>query len=510
MKKHILTAFLMAATLTGCGANLIRTIDDTEFGTWKYYEDGVDSYTDINLVYVARNGQTLENFFATTGFYHGVAIATKCSTIKNDKTCAAWQYYLISPNAEIIADLSAYELPTLGVCLPHPKNSGDKPYPSLLYLADRGEPQPFDFPLASNFLNLHYSSKPKHETCAQSTLSDNHLAFYKDRILVYDRKADRYGFIDFNGKLVIPAIYKAASSFYPDGYAYVINEDNVPGKVTADGTFIPFTYPCITNVSDDLRVVSNEGRIYQYSTNTPFNHKLAYYTHELTSSSKQNCSGSKVGVADKDYHIIVPVQYDQVTVSKDTPFIIASNNNAKAPDLYRKDGTALFKGTDYVSIIPGKEFVTRKHQNGKWSVSNEMGTFDTTPIYDTIRYFYQTKDIGTYMISNYIIVRQGNKAGIIDNAVRLVVPIKFDDISFESEDLLITELNNKYGVFYKGVELYEPIYTQIGEFIDGKAIAKIGEKEHYLFLDKEKEIEFYKSMHVPPPRFDHKGPKPEK
>ena len=509
MKKHIITAFLMAAILTGCGPRLIRTINDTEFGTWKYYEDRVDSYTDINLVYVARNGQTLENFFATTGFYHGVAIATKCSTIKNDKTCAAWQYYLISPNAEIIADLSAYELPTLGVCRPYYNYSDEKPYPSLLYLADRSEPQPFDFPLASNFLGGYYSSKCN--TCAQSTLSDNHLAFYEDRILVYDRKADRYGFIDFNGKLVIPAIYKAASSFYPDGYAEVITHDNIPGRVLADGTFIPNDYPCKERITDHFYLVSAQGKIYQIPSNASSSHSPVYYIKEMMLNTQTNCTNSKWGIVDENEHIIIPVEYDQVIVSIDTPYIMAINNSSvNSIALYTKMGKQLFRNIDYVSIIPGEYFIAANHHNGKWLIGGSEGLLYTDSIYDKVKYHSETKDIGTYITSKYMGIMKKDKYGILDISGTLLIDHKFDDINFKSEDLVITKLNNKYGVFYKGVELYEPIYTSIGDFIDGKALAKIDDKEYYIFLDKEKDIEFYKSMHVPPPRRDHEEVKSER
>lgn len=52
MRIRILTLFFITSTLAGCGAT--RTINDTEYGVWNYYEnDDSDGYTDLELEYVA-------------------------------------------------------------------------------------------------------------------------------------------------------------------------------------------------------------------------------------------------------------------------------------------------------------------------------------------------------------------------------------------------------------------------------------------------------------------------
>ena len=75
------------------------------------------------------------------------------------------------------------------------------------------------------------------------------------------------------------------------------------------------------------------------------------------------------------------------------------------------------------------------------------------------------------------------------------------DVAFDNSinGLVITQLNQKYGVFYEGIELYEPMFDSIGEFKDKRATAKMNGHDYYIFLDKEDELRYYESLHQAPP-----------
>ena len=308
MRNKFPVLFCAAVMLAGCATvKPNKTFTDPEFGEWNFYEQNVDgNYSEQNLEYVARNGNKLSNLYATSGFFHGVAFVATCSLIKNDRSCSEWNYYMINPNGEVIADFSNYKLSNLGLCT--------KGHPSSIYLTDltREKGELFDFPLWNTKAN----------GCGKYLLKDE-PAFYSDRILVIDKNANRFGYFDFNGKLVIPATYKMATPFYSNGYAYVVNDDNVAGVITADGTFTPYTYACKTKLANNLFLVSKTGKIVNYKIDTRLNIGTYYGINELNNKSGWNCVGSKVGVVDNNETVIIPVDYDSITLSSDVPYIVA-------------------------------------------------------------------------------------------------------------------------------------------------------------------------------------------
>ena len=496
MKTNVSVLLLAAAMLAGCATvKPDKTFNDPEFGVWNFYEQEVDgTYTDQNLEYVARNGTKLSKLYATTGFYKGVAIVATCSLIKNDRSCSEWHYFMINPNGEVIADFSNYTLSTLGLCW-----SG---YPSTIYLTDRSREngEMYDFPLW----------RTKGNGCGKYVLKNP--AFYSERILVYDKTADRFGFFDFNGNLVIPATYKMATSFYSNGYAYVVNNDNIAGQIDANGTFYPYDYACKTKLADGLYQVSKEGKIYNYSIDTRLNDGSYYYISDVNYTSRENCSGSKVGVIDKDGNVIIPVEYERVSVSDESPYIIAIKDGLNSR--YTKSGKALF--ADYINAeeLPGTYFFLMQDKNNKWAVGNPEGEFYTSFIYTDVRYDYVTKDIGKYVVSRYIGLKDGKKFGIFGPNGQMVIEPKYDDLTQDKthSDLFITHLNKKYGVFYNGTEIYEPMFDSIGEFSGGKALAKLDGRDFYVFLDKAEEAKYYEAMrqNMPPrgPRGNNPPPMP--
>ena len=493
MRNKFPVLFCAAVMIAGCATvKPNKTFTDPEFGEWNFYEQNVDgNYSEQNLEYVARNGNKLSNLYATSGFFHGVAFVATCSLIKNDRSCSEWNYYMINPNGEVIADFSNYKLSNLGLCT--------KGHPSSIYLTDltREKGELFDFPLWNTKAN----------GCGKYLLKDE-PAFYSDRILVIDKNANRFGYFDFNGKLVIPATYKMATPFYSNGYAYVVNDDNVAGVITADGTFTPYTYACKTKLANNLFLVSKTGKIVNYKIDTRLNIGTYYGINELNNKSGWNCVGSKVGVVDNNENVIIPVDYDSITLSSDVPYIVATLDGTNY--LYTKSGKGLYLDVVNADEMPGAYFFVMKDKNNKWAVGNTEGEYFTSYMYDDVRYSYKTTDLGKYVTSKYIGLKLGAKFGIFGPNGQMVLEPKFDEVMPDNNlsDLIITQRNQRYGVFYNGAEIYEPMFDSIAEFSDGKALAKMNGRDFFLFLDKEEEVKYYDSLRqTPPPRMHGNHPR---
>ena len=488
MRMRFSVVALAAALISGCATSPDRTFRDPEYGVWNFYETVVDNaHTDQNLEYVARNGNTINKLYATTGFYNGVAIVAYCHLIKNDRTCAEWDYYQINPNGEIVADFSNYVLPTLTLC--------SRGYPSTIYLSDRSfaNGEKYDFPLW----------KTKGNGCAEKVLSSS-PAFYQDRILVFDKTAQRFGFFDLQGNLVIPPTLKMATSFYKNGYAYVVNEDNIAGTITTDGTFTPFNPACKTKVADGMYQVSRTGAIYNYSIDSNLNDGTYYFISEVDQKNMSNCPNSKVGIVDKDNNVIVPIQYDSVLWSADTPYILVTEGTVQIR--YTKYGKGLFLDRMNKQEIPGRHFFLMQDDKNKWAIGSPDGEYYASYIYDDVRYSTISTDIGTYAISKYIGVRDGYYFGIMGPNGQVLIAPKYEDLTPAGNDLFITKVKNKYGVFYNGLELYEPVFDSIDQFRDGKALARMDGREYQLFLDREEERQYYEKIRQERPPRGHFGP----
>ena len=482
MKKNLFLALMSGLLfLSGCAQTF--TLVDPESGSWNYQKKSHGDFVDVDLKYVARNGASVDGFYATTGFVDGMAIVAKCTFMKNKDGCGEWDYYMINPNAEVIADFSAYTLPTLVLC------QGEH---ASVFLRDKRRDNSVDFRMWDM----------KSDTCAEKYTSKN--PFNGNLILVYDVNADRYGFFNFKGKMVIPAVYKAATSFYDNGFAYVVNDDNVYGTLDYSGNFVPQTYACKDKpLSNGLVYVNTTGKIYDYNADSRVGDGTFYISNDLERSSKtdlENCMSDAKSwkILDKDNNLIVPAGFSGTKISTDTNLI-----RTRMDDLYGYyDSTgALLYDAKYKNIIPGSKIFALQNTNNKWAIGTNYGSIKTDFKYDDVNYFYKSTDLGNYITTRYVIVTIGKKKGLVNDDGVMIVPVEYSRFVYVNPDLIISQgKDEKYGVIYNGIEVYKPIYDAIGEFVDGKALARFDGREVYLFLTKEDEIKFMQSMPHRPPR----------
>ena len=486
MRKSFLIPCLIIFCLSGCATTKDpgKTYKDPEMGLWNYYKQYVKegNYTNVNLEYVARNGNRKGGFFATTGFYQGMAIVATCSTISNDgiKCIGQVNYYIINSNAEVIADLSEYELPYLKIC------DKNKSGPATIYVS-KGYEQEFPIGQAEYFKSKCEKSYTKGE-----------YEFAGNRILAYHKASDRFGFLDLKGNVVIPFKYKAARNYYYEGEtAAVVDENNTYGIIDINGNFTPSQFACITKLTDKLLKFSYLGNISNFEQDARWN-SMFFTSNELKSKTDGNCMDSKVGIVDEHENIIVPADYNNLFVSADTDYIVAQNG--KNRDFFKKNGEAVFED-QYQSVIPGKYNFAIQNLGEEWAIGNTKGEFLTEFEYDRLEYLYTDTDIGKYIDSKYIAGLKDGKFTIIDQNGKQQIPPKFDAVSFNKymKGLIITQLNQKFGVFYDGFELYEPIFDSIGEFKDKRAQANLNGNDYYIFLDKNEEIKYYEAEQKTPP-----------
>ena len=126
-----------------------------------------------------------------------------------------------------------------------------------------------------------------HKISIDTDKYDNWWNFGSGLAVVANPTGMIYGYVDKNGKEVVPCIYQNASMF-KDGYAYVQDQDGRYGYINTSGdTVIPFQYEYAFGYGDGLFTVGHAG---QYDT---------YY-----------------GMVDKNNTEVVPIQYTDISVAK--------------------------------------------------------------------------------------------------------------------------------------------------------------------------------------------------
>ncbi len=79
------------------------------------------------------------------------------------------------------------------------------------------------------------------------------------------------------------------------------------------------------------------------------------------------------------------------------------------------------------------------------------------------------------------VFNKAKRAGVVDVYGATIVPIRYDNISFEKEGMVMTILDNKYGLYNKdGKEVSIPKYNSIGAFKNGIAKVRISHRYGYI------------------------------
>ncbi|MDR1718657.1 MAG: WG repeat-containing protein [Dysgonamonadaceae bacterium] len=275
--------------------------------------------------------------------------------------------------------------------------------------------------------------------------------------LVAARLGGKWGFIDREGNMVVPAIYDYALPFY-DGYARVVRNTKW-GIINRQGEEV---IPC------------------QYGSRGS---GVSEFYEGLAVVNEFKTGGGKIGFADTAGQIVIPCIYDRLFSISQNAFLIQRWNveTTFSVDLDYftfKDGLAavrLDKKMGYIDKT-GKEVIPCKYFMVGFSDFSEGLT----------EVAYSDKKMGKLLLG--YVDREGNevippqyedsrpfsnglarvmlkkKWGVINKQGEVVVPFIYDVISEFSEHLAAVIKDNKIGfVNEKGEEVIPPQYNKINE-----------------------------------------------
>ena len=297
--------------------------------------------------------------------------------------------------------------------------------------------------------------------------------------------AGKYGFIDPNGKELLPAVYNNINGDSED--FFVVLKDCKYGVVSPNGILItPIKYDYIYG----------NGELTELS----FNNR--YYGSKLC----EVIIGHSSGVINAMGTEIIPPIYDEITSWIENGVIAVRLGNKWG---YIDTNGHSFAGSIHYENIGG--FLTNKllsaKYNGKWGAVNQNGDVMIPFLYDYDFHFPNDNFGGYYpaavaingkwgyidtlgqevisfkyeearaFIDGVAVVKRSNRILFITTNDSLVKELKYDDIrtDYQFYHLYPVQLNGKWGYAKQlGEEVIAPKYTSAGDFKNGFAIVELG------------------------------------
>ncbi len=284
--------------------------------------------------------------------------------------------------------------------------------------------------------------------------------FYEDLASVY--KNGKYGFVNPEGELLIDLKYDEVTPF-KNGLARVLI-NNLAGLINSKGDIIldclfDQLYWVDKNVfvlgknhkfflynSDQLKVISNAYDYINWLGNELFEISLNDSVRYESKKGLMNFTGNVI-------HEPEFIEFSKLT----NGYAVVKKNNQYA--IMNALGQLLTKFTD--------EKLENK-ANGFFIKEKELYKFNGKKLKSINGENPEPFGVGYYLVSN-----NGLK-GVVDEHGKIIVPIKFDEISPLQENMVyIVKQNKSFGLYHKtGKMLLKPVYQQIDDFKDGMAIVK--------------------------------------
>ncbi|MEM1135573.1 MAG: WG repeat-containing protein, partial [Bacteroidota bacterium] len=309
--------------------------------------------------------------------------------------------------------------------------------------------------------------------------------FINDRAWVKSGK--QYGFIDTQGKLVIPFTYEIASDFEEE-YA-IARKEGLFGCIDKNGKqVLPFIYDGIDIPKNNIcRVKQGKGRAgrwgavnLQNSTIIPFNYSLIYPFKKGIARMRQ---GRKWGLIDAKGKELIPpsIECDFLgDFDNDIAMVGMERWVEKTPSgpvirykkqgYIKKDGSYLLepiydKVESFEEIWRKQDGVARIYKNGKVGYVNYKGIVEVAPLYDETYRF----DTVWRNNSGISLAKKDGKFGYIDHNGDEVLPVEYDyvDTTFLhvwADRIGITKVQKKgkFGyVNYQGKEVIPVRYEKV-------------------------------------------------
>lgn len=322
------------------------------------------------------------------------------------------------------------------------------------------------------------------------------------RLPVVDSQTNKWGFVDTNGTMVIPAVYDEVTAFTKTGYA-IVRKDKQYGTIDVNGnTLVPLStteFDNHTRITYELDAYKNNGAlIIDGKPVTPFKSAYGYdylYTQDGISYFRSYVKDSGYGLVTSKGKTIVPAEYDGIVCNG--YYVFGIKDEEANFDIYSISGEKI-KSENY-NISPYAELgnpLVKWVDGSKYGVASIEGKI-TEAIYDEVvlcdnsdfaivKYGDMTGlvginglifDLGEYNVKDaygkYAMLRtQENEVFFTDasknftNKVRYA-PSEYDSIFTITDDVIHYSTGNYYIYEFESGETYKTLASSIVEWEKG-------------------------------------------
>ena len=281
----------------------------------------------------------------------------------------------------------------------------------------------------------------------------------------------KYGYLDKNGKEIIPCTFDDAFSFC-EGYAVVCKEGKY-GIIDKTGKqVVPYKYDRIQSFSDGLALVGSNDKIGFINSKGEEVVPIKFIESLWENGFLEGFAVVRIddgeyvkhGYIDKSGKIVVEPTYNEARQFHDGRASVGNDGKYGYIDTKGKEIIPLIY--DYASDFSDGIAVVRNE--GKYQIIDKSGKSITQPIYTSFGWFVVN---GTAKLGDY----DAETTGLIDKNGKEIIPLNnsYEDFGYCREGFITIKKNNKWGFLDKtGKQVIPCIYDEVYDFSDGYAVVK--------------------------------------
>lgn len=316
-------------------------------------------------------------------------------------------------------------------------------------------------------------------------------------------KIDKYGYMDSNGKTVIPAQYTLAFPFN-DGLASVVTKDGMAFLNSKGEIVVKPDVDSTIRFSEDLALVYKDGKYgyidkqgkvvipLQYASARDFSQGYAIVS--LNSPLAENFNGStQTGVIDKNNHIVIAMKYDMIDDYYDgkTGFLV-TNWLHEPTRLSQEKGEGRAYAIGFVDMT-GKEIIPLAEQN--ISFSYELGAGFVCKTDNQCHYFNakgkmssDTYEKAQGFFEGLAVIKRNGRFGYLDPTGKEVIAPIYDEADSFNNGTAIVKKNNGYSLIDKQGQKLTRNYDALSKYADDTSLYIAQKNQKFGIIDSRDKV----------------------
>lgn len=323
--------------------------------------------------------------------------------------------------------------------------------------------------------------------CSQEVSINNGNSYFPEAVSFQSEENEDWGFIDFDGKVLIEPVYENRPASFQNGFA-IIKDDTVYYYINSSGDTIGSHYYLANSFNDNRALVKDkEGKLFFIDENG----EIVFNLDTIAKDELQSCSNfsfelalfrtsaKKYGYLNPEGEIVIDPKYSRAEdFSEDMAYVELTDEEENSVEkmLINTKDKVIKKFDESLEWI-------LKFNEGKAAFKDSSGCGYIGLQGELVINPRKEWENLTNFINGYAAYKCGGDWGVIDSNGTKVLSSVFEQPPFFYNGLAIIKENDRYGVIdLSGYKIIDPAYDHIAfPCFNNKFLAKDG--KYYLTLD---------------------------